>query len=295
MRQPRRGRARCILLGANVGIAFKDKAVLVTGAGRGIGKRLALGFAACGARVGLLARSKSELDLANLEIEHTGGMSLRLRADVRDYEQVTAAVDKMNVHFGGVQVLVCAAGVLGPIGPLSQLDPKPWLDAVEVNVGGTMHAARAVLPQMIARREGKIIILVGDGADSARPNFSSYAASKAALVRFAETLAAEMLEHNIQINCLKPGHAYTSMTDEILKAGDRAGWNEVQEATTVRTTGGVNPQKQMDFVQFLASERSNHLSGKLIHITDDLRKLEHGQLHLESYTLRRVHKVKDRD
>jgi len=75
--------------------SIKDKGVLVTGAGRGIGKRLAMGFASAGARVGLLARSPAELDLAKLEIEHAGGVALRIRADVRDFEQVSAAVDRM--------------------------------------------------------------------------------------------------------------------------------------------------------------------------------------------------------
>src|SRR5579863_5450890 len=101
--------------------------VLVTGAGRGIGKRLAIGFATQGARVGLLARSKAELDLCHLEIEHNGGNALRIRTDVGDYEQVSAAVERMRVHFGsGVQVLVCAAATLGPIGPFANSSPKQW-------------------------------------------------------------------------------------------------------------------------------------------------------------------------
>ena len=87
--------------------------VLITGAGRGIGKRLALGFAAAGNRVALLARSKAELDLAHLEIEHAGGNALRIRADVTDFEQVNAAVDRMRVHYGEVDVLICAAAVPG--------------------------------------------------------------------------------------------------------------------------------------------------------------------------------------
>src|SRR6476469_8324256 len=90
--------------------SLKGMPVLVTGAGRGIGKRLAIGFATKGARVGLLARSKPELDLCQLEIEHAGGNALRIRADVSDYEQVAASVERMRVHFGSpVQVLVCAA------------------------------------------------------------------------------------------------------------------------------------------------------------------------------------------
>ena len=104
---------------------MKTVPVLVTGAGRGIGKRLAIGFATRGARVGLLARSKAELDLCQLEIEHAGGSALRIRTDVCDYEQVSAAVERMRVHFANpVQVLVCAAAVQGPIGPFAETAPK---------------------------------------------------------------------------------------------------------------------------------------------------------------------------
>src|SRR6266852_3918419 len=102
---------------------LKEQGVLITGAGRGIGKRLALGFAAAGARVVLLSRSQPELDLAKLEIEHAGGTALRIRADVRDFEQIAAAVDRMRAVFGGVHVLIAAAAVQGQIGPLVENKP----------------------------------------------------------------------------------------------------------------------------------------------------------------------------
>lgn len=270
--------------------SFNEKGVLITGAGRGIGKRIALGFAQAGARVGLLARSKAELDLAQLEIEHAGGTAIRLRADVRDYEQISAAVDRMQVHFGGVHVLVCAAGVQGPIGPLSEVPPKEWAETIEVNLIGAMNACRAVLPQMLQRRSGKIILLSGSGAEGPRTNFSAYAASKAALARMAETLAEEVREGNVQVNCLAPGSSYTSMTDEILSASDRAGSRESSEASEVRRTGGVAPEKQIKLALFLASDRSNHVSGKLIHVQDDWKRLETANLTPEMYTLRRVQK-----
>jgi NAD(P)-dependent dehydrogenase (short-subunit alcohol dehydrogenase family) len=265
--------------------------VLVTGAGRGIGKRLAIGFATAGYRVGLLARSKAELDLAQLEIEHAGGNALKIRADVTDFEHVSAAVDRMRGQFGGVQVLICAAGIQGPIGPLVQQSPKAWAETIQVNLLGVINACRAVLPQMIERRSGKIIVLSGGGANTARPNFSSYAASKAAVVRLAETLAEEVRDHNVQINCMGPGGTYTHMTDEILRAGEKAGWKETEDALEVRQTGGVAPEKQIQLALFLASEQSNHISGKLIHVSDDWRKLKNENIHPEIYTLRRVQKM----
>src|SRR5215831_6139026 len=119
-------------------MGIRDKGVLITGAGRGIGKRLAMGFAQAGARVGLLARSQAELDLAKLEIEQAGGNALRIRADVRDLEQMQAAVDRMRVVFGGLDVLVTAAGVQGPIGPLVATRPKAWNETIDTNLIGTV-------------------------------------------------------------------------------------------------------------------------------------------------------------
>ena len=209
---------------------LKDQAVLITGAGRGIGKRLAIGFAAEGARVGLLARSQAELDLAKLEIEHAGGTALRIRCDVRDYEQMSSAVERMRAVFGGVHILIAAAGIQGPIGSLVEIKPRAWAETVETNLMGTMHACRAVLPQMIEHRHGKIVVIGGGGAASPRPRFSAYAASKAAVVRFVETLAEEVRDFNVQVNCLAPGGTYTHMTDEILHSGERAGSQEIEEA-----------------------------------------------------------------
>jgi 3-oxoacyl-[acyl-carrier protein] reductase len=270
---------------------FKDKTVLITGAGRGIGKRLAMGFARQGARIALLARSKAELDLARLEIEQAGGVAMRIRVDVRDFEQIEAARDRVLVHFNSLDVLICAAGIQGPIGPLASNNAKSWAETVETNLLGTMHACRAVLPHMMKQRHGKIVALSGGGAVGPRPNFSAYAASKAAVVRLVETLALEVCDHNIQVNAMSPGGSYTHMTDEILSAGERAGWKDNEEAMQVRLTGGVGPEKQIALALFLASERSNHINGKLIHVNDDWKRLEHASVNPEMYTLRRVLKV----
>jgi len=269
----------------------KNKGVLITGGGRGIGKRLAIGFAAHGARVALLARSKAELDLANLEIEHNGGTAMRIRADVRDYEQINAAVDRVRTHYGSVDVIICAAGIQGPIAPLAETNPKLWAETIETNLIGVMHVCRAALPHMIARRSGKIIALSGGGGSTARPSFSAYAASKTAVVRLVETLAEEVRDHNIQVNAMAPGGSYTNMTDEILKAGQRAGWKEAEEAQQIRVTGGIAAEKQISLTLFLASEASNHISGKLIHVNDDWKKLTHSQVNPDLYTLRRVQKA----
>lgn len=273
-------------------IPVQNKSVLIAGAGRGIGKRLAMGFAEAGARVGLLARSQAELDLAKLEIEQAGGTARRIRADVRDLEQMTAAVDRMRVVFGGIDVLVVAAGVQGPIGPFVSTKPKAWNETIEINLIGAANACRAALPPMIEKRSGKIILLGGGGSADSRPNFTAYAAAKTAVVRLVECLAEEVRDHNVQVNCMAPGASYSHMTDEILHAGEqKAGLKEIEFAERVRITGGVAPEKQVQLALFLASESSNHISGKLIHVNDDWKRFEAQNMKPELYTLRRVQRI----
>ncbi|MDE3166119.1 MAG: SDR family oxidoreductase [Acidobacteriota bacterium] len=272
-------------------IHHHPQSVLITGAGRGIGKRLALGFAQVGARVGLLARSEAELDLAKLEIEQAGGTAMRLRADVRHPDEIAHAVDRMRSAYGSLDVLVCAAGVQGPIGPFLSVKAKAWNETIETNLMGVVNSCRAALPPMIERRSGKVILLSGGGSAYSRPNFTAYAASKTAVVRFGETLAEEVRDFNVQVNVMAPGAAYSHMTDEILHAGEeRAGSKEIEDAEQVRITGGIPAEKQIALALFLASERSNHISGKLIHVNDDWKRYEQDSMRPDLFTLRRVQK-----
>ena len=271
---------------------MRGRVVLITGAGRGIGKRLAIGLAAEGAKIGLLARSQAELDLAKLEIEQAGGSALALRADVRDAAEVELAVGRLRDEFGSMDVLIAAAAVQGPIGPFVGTPAKTWNDTVETNLFGVANACRAVLPHMIEKRSGKIILLTGGGSADSRPNFTAYAAAKTAIVRLGECLADEVRDHNVQVNCMAPGASYSHMTDEILNAGEeKAGRKEIEDAERVRVTGGVSPEKQIQLALFLASEGSNHISGKLIHVNDDWKRFESQNMKPELYTLRRVQKI----
>lgn len=267
---------------------FNGKNILVTGAGRGLGKRFALGFAKLGARVGLLARSKGEIDAAHLEIEHGGGNALRLRSDVCDLEQLSTAVDRMKVYYGPIDAVICAAGVLGPIGPFLHSSAKAWNDTLQTNLVGVANTCRAVLPGMAQRRSGKIVVLTGPGAESSRPNFSAYAVSKTGAARLVEVLAEELRDSNVQINAVSPGSTYTSTTDEILHAAEHLNSKEVDAASQTRATGGTSPELQMDLLQFLLADSSNHISGKMLFVHDDWKRLAQGSASGGLYTLRRV-------
>ncbi len=268
---------------------FRKKNILIAGAGRGIGKRIALGFARQGARVALLGRSKAEIDLAHIEIEQAGGNALKVRADVTDHEQLALAVNRATVAFGGpIDVLVCAAGIPGPLQPFLQTPIKAWAETIQVNLLGVTHSCRAVLPSMIEKRAGKIIALTCDSDSLPKANFSAYTTSKTAVVRFVEALAAEVADHNVQINCFDPGPAYTNLTDEIIRAESRLEAPVVAAAKETRRTGGVSADLQLAMILFLASEQSNHIAGKLIHVTDDWHKLKNATLRPDALTLRRL-------
>lgn len=270
---------------------FKNKTVLVTGAGRGIGKRLALGFAHLGAKIALVGRSKAEIDLAHIEIEQAGGNALRIRADVTDPEQLALAVDRVRVVFGNsIDILLCAAAISGPLKSFLQTPLHSWTEAIQINLLGVIHSCRAVLPSMIEKRAGKIIVLACESDEVPKLNFSAYTTSKTAVVRFVEALAAEVLEDNVQINCFDPGPAYTNLTDEIIRAENRLEPHVVSAAKETRRTGGISPERQLEHAAFLASEQSNHISGKLIRVTDDWKKLRNATLRPDALTLRRVSK-----
>jgi len=189
------------------------------------------------------ARSKAELDLCHLEIEHAGGAALRLRADVCDYEQDLRGGRADAGYFNApIQVLICAAAVQGPIGPFAEMAPKAWQRLVNTNFNGALNSCRAVLPNMIERRSGKIIVLACGGVSTGRPGFRFTRRRRQLLARFVESVSEEVIEHNVQINCLSPGgivYAY----DGSNPGGRRAIWLARRGSMRTDTlTGGVAPE-----------------------------------------------------
>jgi 3-oxoacyl-[acyl-carrier protein] reductase len=271
---------------------LEGQIALVTGAGRGIGRAIALALAGAGADLILLARTTGELDETAAQVRCLGMEALPVVADVSRRHEVQRAVAQGLETFGRVDVLVNNAGIQPPIGPLVGNDPDEWTHTVAVNLFGPFYCIQAVLPGMIARRHGKIINLSGGGATGPRPNFSAYAASKAAIVRLTETLAEEVKPYNIQVNAIAPGAVNTRMLDEVLAAGEAA-VGEWMAAQQRKVQGGTPVEWAAELVVFLASEASNGLTGKLISaVHDDWRVWDAARVAelVDSpwYTLRRV-------
>lgn len=273
---------------------LKDKVAIVTGAGRGIGRAIALAFAREGADIVVFSRTLSEVEETANQIRALGRRALALRVDVSQKEAAENMVESALREFGKIDVLVNNAGILGPIGPLVENDPSHWVETIKVNLIGTFLCCKAVLPIMIKQGRGKIINLSGGGAAYPRPRFSAYGASKAAVVRLTETLAEELKEFNVQVNAIAPGAINTRIQGEILAAGEVAGEKALAEARKARETGGTPPNVPAALAVFLASDESDGLTGKLISaVWDDwqsMGKRVSEIMSTELYTLRRVTK-----
>lgn len=189
------------------------KVALVTGAGRGIGRALALALAADGVDLGLLARSTAELDEVANAVRDLGRRALVLRADVGDPERTEEAAARMLAEFGGVDILVNNAAVVAPLGPTAAVDPARWTEAVLVNVVGAFRLTRALLPTMLDRGWGRIVnVSSGIVADPAGAvGMNAYVTSKAALEAHTTALAAELAGSGVTVNTFRPGVVDTAM------------------------------------------------------------------------------------
>ncbi|HEX7191055.1 MAG TPA: SDR family oxidoreductase, partial [Thermoanaerobaculia bacterium] len=195
--------------------------------------------------------------------------------------------------FGRIDILVNNAGVYGPLGPIEEIDWDSWVSAIEINLLGSVLFCRAVVPHFKQNRGGKIIQLSGGGATNPLPRITAYAASKAAIVRFAESLAEELREWNVDVNSIAPGALNTRLLDEVLAAGpERVGANFFDRSVKQKETGGAGLDRGAELAVFLASAASDGITGKLISAVwdpfgefperiDDLKRSD-------IYTLRRI-------
>ncbi len=244
---------------------LQDKVALITGGSKGIGRTIVETLARQGCRVVAISRSLDELKILQNELNAVGLTIVIKEADVSDYEQVKKVVQFVIEKFHTIDILVNAAGVYGPIGQFDTNDICLWTKTIQINLVGTAHCTHAVLPIMLKNKAGKIINFSGGGAVNTFPNFSSYATSKAAVVRFTETIAEEYKSYNIQINAIAPGAVNTRLLDESLEAGAKmVGEKFYEKIVNQKKDGGDSPQLAADLTAFLVSDRSLNLTGKLI-------------------------------
>ncbi len=238
--------------------------VVITGAGRGIGEAVAHAFARAGANLVLMARTQSDIDWVAERTASCGVTSLALAGDVSRRADVARVVAAAQSKFGPIDVLVNAAGIYGPIGTFVENDLRAWVEALEVNLLGTVFSMHAVLPGMIARRKGVVVNFSGGGAVAPFPRFSAYSASKAAVVRLTETVAEEVKERGVRVNAIAPGAVNTRLLDQVLEAGERAGEEFHEKAKQQKTDGGTPPALAAELAVFLASPAARFVNGAIL-------------------------------
>src|SRR5262249_24477982 len=200
---------------------LEERVAVVTGAGRGIGRAVALAFARAGAKVAALARTRSEIEETAALIQKSGTVQA-FAVDVTDASGVRCAMETIEAALGPVDVLVNNAGQLGRIGPFVDSDPDEWWRVLDVNVRGPMLCARAVLPGMVARGRRRIVNI--DSGVQPYPYLSAYGTSKTALVRLSETLAAETRARGVHVFAVGPGTTRTAMSEHSLTSEEGRRW-----------------------------------------------------------------------
>ena len=267
------------------------KTCLIVGASGSIGHAIANSFYREGARVALTCHSRKKQLFSN-GLPSRDPRIAAFKLDIRRRKDVQSVVAQVQSIFGSVDVLVNCSGVLGPIGAAHEVSVEHWVRTVEINLIGSFYLVRAVLPSMLAAGRGKIIQFSGGGAAYGRPFFTAYGASKAALVRFTESLAAELHNTNIDTNAIAPGPVKSRMWDELRASGAAGGSQAVEELKKMDSTGGVPAERAAALALYLASDRSNGLTGRLISAVhdkwEDLGSRIPSIISTDAWTLRRV-------
>jgi NAD(P)-dependent dehydrogenase (short-subunit alcohol dehydrogenase family) len=277
---------------------LEGRAAIVTGGSRGLGLAIAGAFLDEGASVLIAARDAAGLAAAAAQLGprvRSGRSLLTVDADVSTPAGGERVMQAAGPLLPALDVLVCNAGVFGALGRLEDTAWDEWVRAIEVNLLGTVVMCRAVVPLLRRRGYGKIVCVSG-ASTGARPlpGFTAYSASKAAVVRFAETLAEELREARVDVNALAPGLLATRLLEDAVAAGPaRVGTAQHARFVSALEAGEATPpEKGAALAVFLASARSDGLTGRLLSaVWDDWAALAGQGAALDAsevYTLRRL-------
>ena len=195
-------------------INLKNKNALITGAGKGIGKAVAIALAKVGVNIVLIARTQADIDEVAQEINTYDVKTLALTADVADINSVNLAIEKAIASFQTIDILINNAGIAA-FGKFLELEPSEWERIIQVNLMGVYYVTRAILPNMIERQTGDIINISSTAGLNGNALTSAYSASKFALLGLTDSLMQEMRKHNIRVTALTPSTVATDMAKEL--------------------------------------------------------------------------------
>lgn len=247
---------------------LKNKNAVVTGASRGLGLAIAQAYVSAGANVVVCGRDQKTLAEAVRQIESVakrGQSVLAVQADVAQEADAERLIRETLSVFGAVDILVNNAGVYGPLGAIEDVDWESWVEAIQINLMGSVYLCRQVVPFMKKQQRGKIVQISGGGATNPLARITAYAASKAAVIRFMESLALELAEFNIDVNAIAPGALNTRMLQEVLAAGpEKVGADFYKKSLQQEESGGAPLEKGAALAVYLASSQSDGLTGRLL-------------------------------
>jgi 3-oxoacyl-[acyl-carrier protein] reductase len=276
--------------------AMDSRTVVITGASRGLGLSIAQAFWDTGANLFLVARSGSALEEISERLRRSrqGGQEIAyVVADLGESETPQRIMAALNRFAARLDVLVNNAAIIGPIGPFAGNDWTEWQRAIQVNLLAPAAICQGAIMRMKEQGGGVILNISGGGATSPRPNFSAYATAKAALVRMSETMAAEVFQYGIRVNCIAPGAMNTEMATAVLRAGpELSGEQEYRRTRDQAGRGATNMEVPAALAVYLASGECAGITGRLISAAwDPWKDLHHRAAELEGsdiYTLRRI-------
>ena len=195
-------------------MTLQGRIAIVTGAGKGIGRAIAVALAREGVDVGLVARTRSDLDALAAELSALGVRTSVATADVGRREDAERAVAAIAAALGPASILINNAGI-AQFGTVLEMEPAAWERIIQVNVLGTYYMTRAALPAMVAANGGEIVNIASTAGQKGAAKLSAYAASKAAMLSFTESLAAEVRKHGVRVTALLPSTVNTELAASI--------------------------------------------------------------------------------
>jgi len=248
---------------------LKTKVALVTGAGSGIGKSIALRLAEEGMHVGILDIDEKASESVVTEIRNAGGIADYQKCDITDFDHVTTAVATIEDRIGPAWLLVNNAGWDRPM-PFLKTEPDFWRKVVDINYLGPLHMTRAVAPGMVERNGGRIVFIASDAGRVGSSGEVVYSGCKGATIAFAKALAREVSRKNVLLNCVCPGPTNTPAMNAFVGTGEEG--QKIRDAMVRGVPLGRigEPEDYPGLVAFFASDDASFMTGQTISVSGGL-------------------------
>ena len=237
---------------------FNGKTALITGAGRGIGKTIALKLAELGSDIALADMNPINDDVLK-EIEENGTKCLAYKLDVTDFDAVDSVVKKIIDETGGIHILVNNAGITQD-NLFMRMKPEQWSQVIDVNLNGVFHVTKAVIRTMVKQHSGRIINISSVVGFSGNPGQVNYSSTKSGLIGFTKSLSREVGTRGITVNAVAPGFINTAMTQALNESQQQAILSQIPLGRMGEAEDIANA------VAFLASEEASYITGTVLHV-----------------------------